>query len=100
MCNTATPVSTSSTKKRVISSPGESSDLKNNELSLSHNSEPREDTSDISDLSVIVASMEAIIQGAEGDDTCEMKLAHTYITLAENDLKQLVKFLELVLRQE
>ena len=67
---------------------------------MSHNSEPREDTSDISDLSIMVASMEAIIQGAEGDEKCEVKLAHTYITLAENDLKQLVKFLELVLRQD
>ena len=88
MYSTATPVTTSTTKKCVLSSPEESTDLKKNKLSLSINSESREeDTSDISDLSVMAESMEANIQEAEGDDTGVMKPAHTHKTLAENDLK-------------
>ena len=79
MYSTATPVTTSTTKKRVLSSPEESTDLKKNKLSLSNNSESREeDTSDISDLSVMAESMEANIQEAEGDDTGVVKPAHTH----------------------
>ena len=94
MYSTATPVTTSTTKKRVLSSPEDSTDLKKNKLSLSINSESREeDTSDISDLSVMAESMEANIQEAEGDDTGVMKPAHTHITLAENDLKTIGEIL-------
>ena len=94
MYSTANPVTTSTTKKRVLSSPEESTDLKKNKLSLSTYSESREeDTSDISDLSVMAESMEANTQEAGADDTGVVKPAHTHITLAENDLKTIGEIL-------
>ena len=81
MSHISTPISSSSStsKKRFLSSPEDASELKKNKV-LAGTELTEEDTSDISDLSDTTEIMDTATGGAS---------ATTHITLADNDLKKI-----------
>ena len=90
MSGTNTPVSSSVSKKRGLSSPEESSDLKNNKLESE--TESREEDTNISDLS-IMAEHEVMESVTEGGATGGGHSVSSHITLAENDIKTIAEVL-------
>ena len=90
MSGTNTPVSSSARKKRELSSPEESSDLKKNKLESE--TESREEDIDISDLS-IMAEHEVMELVTEEGATGGGQSVSTHITLTENDIKTIAEVL-------